>query len=140
MASKSSHINTDYYCCHSIVAADRITDPHSQHIAIDLGSNELGHAHHSRTDCSGHHNIFIDLIADTIMQLRLNCHLPVQMAAHHHQLHPAKTFRKSWALLAVKAIITVVNQRTSTLPFPNQKLLIGLVQSLSQGPHHSFSL
>ena len=75
MASQSYHINTDYYCRHSIVVAvGRITDSfrhRSQRIAVDLGSNELGHAHRSRTDCSGHHNIFIDLIVDTIMQLQL---------------------------------------------------------------------
>ena len=98
MASKSSHINTDYYCRHSIVAAvvGRITNSfrhHSQRIAVDLGSNELGHVHHSRTGYSGHHNIFIaiDLIAGTIMRLRLSC----SMLAHHHQLLRAKTSRRS---------------------------------------------
>ena len=140
MASQSYHINTDYYCRHSIVVAvGRITDSfrhRSQRIAVDLGSNELGHAHRSRMDCSGHHNIFIDLIADAIMQPELNCYL----LAHHHPLLRAKTFRRSWARRAT-AIITVVNQQTSTQPCPNQRLLIDhLVRSLSRGPHRSFSL
>ena len=78
MAVQSSHFNTDYHYCRSIVApaAGRITDSflrRSQHNAVDLSSNELGHAHHSKTDCSGHHNIFIDLIADTIRRLELDC-------------------------------------------------------------------
>ena len=140
MASQSYHINTDYYCRHSIVVAvGRITDSflhHSQHTAV--GSNELGHAHHSRTDCSGHHNIFIDLIADIIMRLGLNCYL----LAHHHPLLRAKTFRRSWARRAMAmAIITVVIQQTSTRPCPNRRLPIDhLVRSLSRGPHRSFSL
>ena len=140
MASQSYHINTDYYCRHSIVVAvGRITDSfrhHSQRTAV--GSNELGHAHRSRTDCSGHHNIFIDLIADAIMRPELNCYL----LAHHHPLLRAKTFRRSWARRAMAmAIITVVIQQTSTRPCPNRRLPIDhLVRSLSRGPHRSFSL
>ena len=86
MSSKSCHINTADH-----IVADRITDIILRRSLIS--SSVLGHAHHSRTGYSGHHNIFIaiDLIAGTIMRLGLSC----SMLAHHHRLHRAKTFRRS---------------------------------------------
>ena len=132
MSSKSCHINTADH-----IVADRITDIILRRSLIS--SSVLGHAHHSRTGYSGHRNIFIaiDLIAGTtIIQPGLSC----SMQAHHHQLLRAKTFRRSWARQE-QAIITVVNQRTSAPPCPNQRLLIDHpIRSLSQGPHRSFSL
>ena len=88
MSSKSCHINT---ADHIVAVADRITDIILRRSPIS--SNVLGHAHHSRTGYSGHHNIFIaiDLIAGTIMHPGLSC----SMLAHHHRLLRAKTFRRS---------------------------------------------
>ena len=87
MSSKSCHINTADH-----IVADRITDIILRRSLIS--SSVLGHAHHSRTGYSGHHNIFIaiDLIAGTtIIQPGLSC----SMLVHHHRLLRAKTSRRS---------------------------------------------
>ena len=132
MSSKSCHIST---VDHNF--AGHITDIILRRSLIS--SSVLGHAHHSRMGYSGHRNIFIaiDLIAGTtIIQPGLSC----SMQAHRHRLLRAKTSRRSWARQE-RAIITVVNPRTSAPPCLNQRLLIDhLVRSLSQGPHRSFSL